>query len=476
MNYTLPMASRPEDATYEFEGFRLETRSRLLTRTGTNQHIALTPRQFETLVFLVERAGTLVDKEELMQVLWPDSVVAENNLNQHISALRGLLGEDRGGRRFIMNVRAKGYRFVPDVMRIDRSAEVPVQRRGSTSNLAAWQCFQHAMFLLGMDDPRQWADAMERLSQAVELDPEFASALAVLAQVRIRLATVDWPGGKALLDQAEQEAGRAVKLRPDLAFAHMAVGSVAAARGDWCGGERSFLAASSLDEDWPMVRAMHVAHVLLSVGHLERAAQLIEGEQRAHGMIGIVLIEAMTFLLLDREAEAARAMSLIKSLGGKPHQPHLANLFVLAALRDGRPEEAARLLVASVPEAKRAAATEETIALIMTAIATGKDPERAVHAIDGLVPAPGIAAIANPFRFHILEWYARLGEVDRAFDYSFALLDSFREQGTAGIFWGQLWLREMRDFRRDERFGLLASRLGFSAYWRQFGPPDAGVA
>ena len=470
------MGIDPEDATYEFEGFRLETRSRLLTRTGTNQHIALTPRQFEILVFLVERAGTLIDKEELMQMLWPGAVVAENNLNQHISALRGLLGEDRGGRRFIMNVRAKGYRFVPDVMRIDRPTAVPVQRRGSTSNLAAWQCFQHAMFLLGMDDPRQWADAMERLSQAVELDPEFASALAALAQVRIRLITVDWPGAKSLIDQAEHEAGRAIDLRPDLAFAHMAAGSVAAARGDWCGGEKSFLAASSLDEDWPIVRAMHVAHVLLSVGHLRRAAQLIEGEQRVHGMIGIVLIEATTFLLLDRGADAARAMSLIKSLGGKPHQPHLANLFVLAALRGGRPEEAAHLLVASLPEPLRAAVAAETIACVMTAITTGKDRDQAVDAIDRLVSSMGIAAIANPIRYQPLEWYARLGALDRAYEYSFGLLEHFREQGTAGIFWGQLWLREMRDFRRDARFGLLASRLGFSAYWRQIGPPDAGTA
>jgi DNA-binding winged helix-turn-helix (wHTH) protein len=476
MNYTLPMASHPEDAIYEFEGFRLETRSRLLTRTGTNQAIALTSRQFETLLFFVERAGTLVDKEELMQALWPGAVVAENNLNQHISALRGLLGEDRGGRRFIMNVRAKGYRFVPDVMRIDRPTAVSVQRQGSTSNLAAWQCFQHAMFLLGMDDPRQWADAMERLSKAVELDPEFASALAALAQVRIRLITVDWPGGKAMIDQAEREAGRAVELRPDLAFAHMAAGSVAAARGDWCGGEKSFLTASSLDEDWPIVRAMHVAHVLLSVGHLQRSAQLIESEQRAHGMIGIVLIEAMTFLLLDRETEAARAMSLIKSLGGNPNQPHLANLFVLSALRGGRPEEATQLLLASVPESLRVAAAAETIARVMNAITTGEDQDRAVDAIDRLVSSPGIAAIANPIRFYILEWYARLGALDRAYEYSFALLDHFRQQGTAGIFWGQLWLREMRDFRRDARFGLLASRLGFSAYWRKIGPPDAETA
>lgn len=64
--------------TYEFGAFRLELGERRLLREG--QPVVLTPKAFDTLVVLVERAGRLVEKEELMSVLWPDSFVEEANL------------------------------------------------------------------------------------------------------------------------------------------------------------------------------------------------------------------------------------------------------------------------------------------------------------------------------------------------------------------------------------------------------------
>jgi DNA-binding winged helix-turn-helix (wHTH) protein len=71
--------------------FRLDLADRLLSRDG--QPVALTPKALETLVVLVERHGKLVTKEELFQRVWPDAFVEENNLAQHISTLRRVLGE-----------------------------------------------------------------------------------------------------------------------------------------------------------------------------------------------------------------------------------------------------------------------------------------------------------------------------------------------------------------------------------------------
>lgn len=76
---------------YEFNGFRLDPEERLLLHAGTP--VALAPKTFETLVVLVQNSGRLLSKDELLQTVWADAVVEENNLTKTISALRKALGE-----------------------------------------------------------------------------------------------------------------------------------------------------------------------------------------------------------------------------------------------------------------------------------------------------------------------------------------------------------------------------------------------
>jgi len=99
--------------TYEFGGFRMEVGRRVLLREGNP--VPLTPKVFDTLLYLVRRKGELVEKDDLMKAIWPDTVVEENNLNQNISALRRALGEGRGDSRYILTVPGRGYRFVAEV-------------------------------------------------------------------------------------------------------------------------------------------------------------------------------------------------------------------------------------------------------------------------------------------------------------------------------------------------------------------------
>jgi DNA-binding winged helix-turn-helix (wHTH) protein len=99
---------------YEFGDFRIDVAKRLLLmRDG--ERIPLTPKAFDTLLYLVQHSGTLLEKEELLRAVWADTIVEENNLNQHISTLRRLLGERRDGHRYIVTVPGRGYRFVADV-------------------------------------------------------------------------------------------------------------------------------------------------------------------------------------------------------------------------------------------------------------------------------------------------------------------------------------------------------------------------
>ena len=104
---------------YQFGSFQLEPDERRLFRNG--EPVSLTPKAFDTLVFLVERAGHLVEKEELMKALWPDSFVEEANLAQHVWTLRKTLGETQDGGQFIETVARKGFRFVATVTKHQRN-------------------------------------------------------------------------------------------------------------------------------------------------------------------------------------------------------------------------------------------------------------------------------------------------------------------------------------------------------------------
>lgn len=98
---------------YEFEHFRVDETERVLLRGG--QPVYLPPKVFDTLLALVEHSGHIVEKDELMRAVWPETFVEESNLTQYISVLRRTLGDERHEQRYIETIPRRGYRFVPNV-------------------------------------------------------------------------------------------------------------------------------------------------------------------------------------------------------------------------------------------------------------------------------------------------------------------------------------------------------------------------
>jgi len=98
---------------YEFGPYQLSVNTRLLKRAG--ETISLTPKAAEILVLLVTRAGQLIEKDELLKEIWPDTFVEEANLSQNIFYLRKALGDDRAGPKYIETVTRRGYRFIAAV-------------------------------------------------------------------------------------------------------------------------------------------------------------------------------------------------------------------------------------------------------------------------------------------------------------------------------------------------------------------------
>jgi DNA-binding winged helix-turn-helix (wHTH) protein len=117
---------------YKFGPFRLEPAERKLSRN--NEPVVLTPKAFETLVLLVRNSGHLLDKDELIKTLWPESFVEEGNLSNNIFVLRKALGEDH---QYIETIPKRGYRFVGAIRELPNPVSGSLERTwGQSPELA----------------------------------------------------------------------------------------------------------------------------------------------------------------------------------------------------------------------------------------------------------------------------------------------------------------------------------------------------
>lgn len=124
--------SNKENELYEFGDFRLNVGERKLERIDGEQTGHLHEKAFQTLCVLVRNGGSLVTKRELLDQVWPDSFVEENNLDKCIHAIRQTLGERSGGDKYIETIRKHGYRLAKDVKTVEAADEpksiTPVDR------------------------------------------------------------------------------------------------------------------------------------------------------------------------------------------------------------------------------------------------------------------------------------------------------------------------------------------------------------
>ena len=99
------------DSQYEFGSYRLDAQSGMLFREGEGERVALSPKVAELLVALVQAEGSVLTREQLLQQVWPDTVIEEGGLSSHISMLRKALRMGPTGQDFIETLPKRGYRF-----------------------------------------------------------------------------------------------------------------------------------------------------------------------------------------------------------------------------------------------------------------------------------------------------------------------------------------------------------------------------
>jgi DNA-binding winged helix-turn-helix (wHTH) protein len=259
---------------YRFGAFTLALGDRRLSADTDTVH--LSPKAFELLAVLVQHAGRLMTKDELLARVWPEVFVEEGILNVHVAALRKTLGDEKRHPSYIETVPRCGYRFVAAVTRASADTCSPLLEPARPAEL--YELIGRGRVHLLSGSHAQLPHAVDAFRAAIALDSTYAPAHAGLARARCMQANLRAAPHRDAFAEAKASALRALTLDGGSADAQVALGTVQfLMEWDWRGADRSLQRALDINPDH--------TEALLQYGSLHEAlGRLDEGlrlKQRA---------------------------------------------------------------------------------------------------------------------------------------------------------------------------------------------------
>ena len=242
---------------YYFRNFRLDTTEQLLFCADKPVHLTL--KAFAVLRMLVEDAGHIVEKEELMRHVWPDAIVEDDNLTQAVCQLRRTLGDNCDRHEYIETVSRRGYRFDLAVT-TEHSGNIADAQRAdagltggfSVADEAPQYGEAHRLYLRGI---WYWAKytvdglntGIDYFNRAIKADPEYPLPYVGLGNCYYRLANIHLPPDQAI-SKAKAVALRAIEIDDTRAEGHALLGLIKTFYDrDWEAAEKEFKRAIELD-------------------------------------------------------------------------------------------------------------------------------------------------------------------------------------------------------------------------------------
>lgn len=293
-------------ATHRFGAFELDRNARALRLNG--RELALQPRVFDVLLYLVDHGDRVVGKDELLEKLWPGVIVTESSLQRCVSLARAAL-EQGGLRDAIRNYAKRGYRFQLDA---DEAAEHAAPVRGRDSPAAAAE----AAFAAS-----RWQEAMQHYAaadRAAPLDAEALERWGTAAQCAGDLAAATLPLERAAVAYSSRGAHEAAA-RVTIALARVQIESLnpAVAQGCLRRAER-LLAGVETGVQHGLLAAM-TARLHLFTGDLPAATAKAQEARELGSRLASTDIEALGLLYagiaLQASGEAARGLELQNEAG-----------------------------------------------------------------------------------------------------------------------------------------------------------------
>ena len=220
-----------------FGSFQIDPRTWLLT--SANEPIELSPRLVEILAFIVERQGSIVTKDELLERFWPDVHVSDNTLARAIADIRKALGEDASAPRYLETASRRGYRFAGSKASISEASD-------------PFEDWVKGRLALDSLDSTRLTDAVRAFERAAVELPRYAPAHAGLANAYLlqyeRTRSVSVPD-RGLLIRAMESARQASSLDPSLGEAWAVLGYLLSASGKSEEGQAAARRATALEPD-----------------------------------------------------------------------------------------------------------------------------------------------------------------------------------------------------------------------------------
>jgi pimeloyl-ACP methyl ester carboxylesterase/DNA-binding winged helix-turn-helix (wHTH) protein len=298
------------ETAYRFGPFHLDVRERRLSRGG--EVIPLRLKVFDTLLVLVENAGRLVTKQELLDRVWPETTVEENNLNHNVSVLRKALGEKATGQQYIETVARVGYRFAApvdaDVLQTGASAPSTAKARQEIRYCTTTDGVRIAYASTGNGPP-----LVKASNWLTHLDFEWGSPIwrhwYTALSLRHRLVRYD-----------ERGNGMSQRDVPDVSF------------DTWVRDLETVVDAAGLDR-FPLLAISRGGPIAIAyaVKHPERVTQLV-----LYGAFAAGLRHVGT----PQELEARRALASLLRLGWGLNNPAFCKTFTCRFIPESRPEHA----------------------------------------------------------------------------------------------------------------------------------------
>ena len=287
--------SNLDNDLYEFDSFRLDPNQRLLLRA--DKHVKLSPMVFDLLLFLVQRSGQLLKKEEIIKHLWPDSFVEEGSLTNNISILRKELGNTG---KYIETVPKHGYRFMATVKVVHGGVtKTPLRKTRNfkvlliaslftsvvlvvalyfwiggkhTANTDALQAYSRGRYFWDRRNAENLKKAIDAFKQALTLDNKYALAYAGLADCYNVLPSYGGLSPVEAYPRARDAATKALEIDDTIAEAHVVLARIKANYDwDWPGAEAEFKRAIELNPNYSSAHYFYALNYLAPMGKLDEA-------------------------------------------------------------------------------------------------------------------------------------------------------------------------------------------------------------
>ena len=238
-----------------FGEFRLDLKRRRLIRG--REAIPLPERLFGVLSLLLHADGAVVDKETFATIVWPDVIMTDSNLAQHIYQLRQLLGETARCRTYISSASGRGYRFTAPVY-LEPGPPEPLapQRDAPEANEDLEQLLYvcYANCLLENPSHRSVERAIQLFDVALELDPDYVPALLGFVRAHVILAE-SYAMLPAAIGRAKDAVARALEVNPHSGVGHSMRSTLLLMRDrNWAGARREIELAFEMDPHCSLVR------------------------------------------------------------------------------------------------------------------------------------------------------------------------------------------------------------------------------